>query len=113
MSARYTLYGTLIHATVVVSAIAAVTALGMQGTIDGQSVVAVLAAAIGFAGANATSVSSLGAVVNGKSIVTPQLIAEQGATARTGMVAAGLSEAHVVHPETPTSEAEREESRGA
>lgn len=108
VNAKFTLYGTLIHAAVVVSAIVAVTVLGAQGTIDGQSVVAVLAAAIGFAGANATSVSSLGAVVNGKSVVTPQLLAEQGATARTAIVAAGGSESHVVRPQTPTSEAERE-----
>lgn len=54
----------------VLAAIVAVTLLGLHGTIDGESVVAVLGTAIGFAGANVSGVGAVAQAVNGKSIVS-------------------------------------------
>lgn len=103
VSAKDSLYVQGIHVTVVLSAIFAVSLLGYHGTLDGQSVVAVLGAAIGFAGANVSSVGSLAQAVNGKSVVTSQLLAEQGATARTAIVSAAAADSHTVEPSAPDS----------
>lgn len=98
MPPRQPLYVLAIHGSIVLAAILTVGILGFHGTLDGQSVVAVLGTAIGFAGGTASSLGSLNTVVNGKSVVTPQLLAEQGATARTAIVAASSSEPHTVEP---------------
>lgn len=95
---RQPLYVLAIYGGIVFASIVTVGILGYHGTLDGQSVVAILGAAIGFAGGSASSLGSLNSVVNGKSVVTPQLLAEQGATQRTAIVASAGSEAHVVEP---------------
>lgn len=104
MPARQQLYVLAIHGGIVLAAIATVGILGFHGTLDGQSVVAILGAAIGFAGGTASSLGSLNTVVNGKSVVTPQFVAEQAATQRTAIVASAGSEAHTVKPATVTPE---------
>lgn len=101
MTARQPLYTLSIHGGIVLAAIITVGILGYHGTLDGQSVVAILGAAIGFAGGSASSLGSLNSVVNGKSILTSQQIAEQGATQRTAIVASAASEAHHVEPVAP------------
>lgn len=77
------------HAGLVLAAIVAVTVLGIDGTIDGQSVVAVLGTAIGFAGASATSVGSLAQAVNGKSVISTAAMADREATLRAAVSASG------------------------
>lgn len=101
---RQALYTLGIHGGIVLAAIVTVGVLGYHGTLDGQSVVAILGAAIGFAGGTASSLGSLNTVVNGKSVVTPQFVAEQAATQRTAIVASAGSEAHTVKPAVVTPE---------
>ena len=101
MSSRQPLYVLAIHGGIVLAAIMTVGLLGFHGTLDGQSVVAILGAAIGFAGGSASSLGSLGAVVNGKSLMTSQQVSEQGATQRTAIVAAAAGDPHRVTPVTP------------
>ena len=101
MPPRQPLYVLAIHGSIVLAAILVVAVLGYHGTLDGQSVVAVLGTAIGFAGGTASSLGSLNTVVNGKSVLTEQLIAEQAATQRTAILSAAASEPHVVTPEQP------------
>lgn len=85
MQARDNLIATVIHSSIVLAAIAAVVVLGIHGTLDGQSVIAVLGAAIGFAGANATAVSSLGAAINGKATVPTETLTQREVTLRAAM----------------------------
>lgn len=101
MTARQPLYVLAIHGSIVLAAILVVALLGYHGTLDGQSVVAVLGTAIGFAGGSAASQASLNTVVSGKSVLSQEMMAEQGATQRTAIIAAAASEAHDVTPQTP------------
>lgn len=96
MSARQSIIVQGVHGGIVVAAILAVTILGYHGTIDGESVVAVLGAAIGFAGANATSIGSLAQAVNGKAVIPAHNLAEREATLRTAMIASAASSPHTV-----------------
>lgn len=77
--------------------------LGYHGTLNSDAVAAILTGALTLAGGAAAGTAAVGAVVNGKSVVTPQLLAEQGATARTAIVAASASDAHVVEPAAPVN----------
>ena len=70
MSARHSLIVVGVQAGIVLAAVIAVTILGVEGTLDGQSVVAILGAAIGFAGGAGASVSAVGQAVNGKATVS-------------------------------------------
>ena len=70
MNQRQVIYVQAMSVSVVIAAILGVTLLGFHGTLDGQSVVAVLGTAIGFAGANVTSVSTLAQAVNGKATMS-------------------------------------------
>lgn len=70
MTPRQQLYTQALGVSVVLAAIMAVTVLGFHGTIDGESVVAVLGTAIGFAGANLSSGGALAQAVNGKATVS-------------------------------------------
>lgn len=73
------------HGGIVLASIVAVTLLGVEGTLDGQSVVAVLAAAIGFAGASASQIGSLAQAVNGKSVISGSSMADRETTLRTAI----------------------------
>lgn len=90
-------YGAIVGLTVVGAII-----LGWQGSISEAAITAIFGAAVGFAGGSAASGSTLYAVVNGKSVVTPQLIAEQGANTRTAIIAASASDPRSVSPVEPT-----------
>lgn len=96
MTTRQSLVVQGMHAAIVLSAIVAVTALGINGTLDGQSVVAVLAAAIGFAGASGSQIGTLAQAVNGKATMSNESLADREATLRTAMVAAAATPAHVM-----------------
>ncbi|HVE35372.1 MAG TPA: hypothetical protein VNC18_17535 [Gemmatimonadaceae bacterium] len=104
MTARQSLLLQGMHAFIVLGVLASVTVLGVQGTLTGESVIAVYAAAIGFAGASAGQIGTLAQAVNGKSVVTSQMLAEQGATNRTGLVAAAGGSAHTVTPIIPVDQ---------
>lgn len=83
------------HAAIVLAVVVATVILGVQGTLDSSSVLGILGAAIGFAGGTAASLGSLGAAVNGKSVVTPQLVSEQASMQRAALAAAAASPPHV------------------
>lgn len=106
MPPRQPLYVLAIHGGIVLATILTVGVLGYHGTLDGQTISAVLGAAIGFAGGTASSLGSLNTVVNGKSVVTPQLLAEQGATNRTALATAAAAAAHNVKPQAPQEQPE-------
>lgn len=94
--AQLAVYGAIVGLTVVGAII-----LGWQGSISEAAITAIFGAAIGFAGGSAASGSTLYSVVNGKSVVTPQLISEQAATNRTALVAAAASAPATVTPVEP------------
>lgn len=81
-------YGVIVFTTVIGAIL-----LGWQGTISEAAVTAIFGAAVGFAGGAAAGQGAVYTAVNGKSVVTPQLIAEQGANVRTALVAAAGSPA--------------------
>lgn len=66
--------------------------LGYNGSLNSDAVAAILVGALALAGGSAASTGAVYAAVNGKSTVTPQLLAEQGATNRTAIVAASASQ---------------------
>lgn len=101
MSGRQSIYVLGFHAGLAGSIVIAATVLGYHGTLDSATVAAIFAAALGFAGGTASSLGSLGAVVNGKSVITAQQIAEQGATQRTAIVAAASAQPRDVDAVTP------------
>lgn len=70
MTPRQTIYVQAMSGGLVLAAIICVTVLGFHGTLDGQSVVAVLGTAIGFAGANVSGVGAVAQAVNGKATVS-------------------------------------------
>lgn len=98
MDARQSLYVQGLHVGVVLAAIIAVAILGYHGTLDGQSVVAVLGGAIGYAGANASSIGSLAQAVNGKAVIPASEMANRESTLRTAFGAAAQSESHTIEP---------------
>lgn len=101
MTTRQSLTVQGMHAAIVLASILAVTALGINGTLDGQSVVAVLAAAIGFAGASSSQIGTLAQAVNGKATMSNEAMADREATLRTAMVAAAATPAHEMHAVEP------------
>lgn len=102
VTARQNLVQLGVYGLVVLSTVIGAIILGWQGTLDSAAVTAIFGAAVGFAGGSAASGSTLFAVVNGKSVVTPQLLAEQGATTRTSIIAAAGSQAQTVTPVEPS-----------
>lgn len=97
----------VMHGVIVLSVVVVTCVLGIQGTLDSPSILGILGAAIGFAGGTAASLGSLGAAVNGKSVVTPQLISEQASMQRAALVAAAATPSHVVPVQpVPTGEGE-------
>lgn len=103
MNAKQSMAVMAMHGAIVLSVVVATVILGVQGTLDSSSVLGILGAAIGFAGGTAASLGSLGAAVNGKSVITPQMISEQGAMQRTAMLAAASAPSHIVEASEPTT----------
>lgn len=105
MSIRQTLYVQVMHGGIVLAAIVAVVILGYNGTLDGQSVVAILGAAIGFAGGSVASIGAVGQVVNGKATIPLSELANREQTLRDALAASASSPAHTVHPsQVPAAE---------
>lgn len=101
MTGRQSILILAFHGAIVTVLVIAATVLGFHGTLDASAVTAIFGAALGFAGGTASSLGSLGAVVNGKSVVTQQQVAEQGAAQRTAIVAAAGGEARRMVPVEP------------
>lgn len=109
MTGRQNLVQLCVYGAIVLATVVGAIVLGVQGSISEAAVTAIFGAAIGFAGGSAASGSTLYAVVNGKSVVTPQLVAEQGANTRTAIIAAAGAEAQRVTPVSPATAEERGE----
>lgn len=97
-----------IYASIALAAVVGAVILGWRGALNSDAVAAILTGALALAGGAAAGIGAVGAVVNGKSVVTPQLIAEQGANTRTAIVAAAGTSATTVTPVEPQHEAEHE-----
>ena len=98
----------VIYASIALAAVIGAVILGWRGALNSDAVAAILTGALALAGGAAAGIGTVGAVVNGKSVVTHQLIAEQGANTRTALVAAAGAPANTVTPVEPTVEGEHE-----
>jgi hypothetical protein len=67
-------YVLVLHAVVAILSIAAVTVLVALHDLEAQAAVAIFGTAIGLAGGSASAVASLGASVNGKSVVSEGIL---------------------------------------
>lgn len=98
MTGRQTLAQMVIYGAIALAAVIGAVLLGYTGNLNSDAVAAILTGALALAGGSAASTGAVFAAVNGKSTVTPQLVAEQGATNRTAIVAAAGSQPHTVEP---------------
>lgn len=102
MNSRQTLYVLAMQGAIALAVIVVVCILGVQGTLDGESVVAILSSALALAGAAATAFGALGAAVNGKAVVSHAEMANREETLRTAFAASAAAPAHTVAPVEPT-----------
>lgn len=102
VTGRQSLVQLCVYGAIALAAVAGAILLGYHGTLNSDAVAAILTGALALAGASAAGTSAVYQAVNGKSVVTPQLLAEQGANQRTAIVAAAASNAHTVTPVEPT-----------
>jgi hypothetical protein len=91
MTGKQTLFQMIIYGMIALAAVIGAVILGYNGSLNSDAVAAILVGALALAGGSAASTGAVYAAVNGKSTVTPQLLAEQGATNRTALVAAAAS----------------------
>lgn len=108
MSARQQLVQQGIYGGIALAAVLGAVLLGYSGNLNSDAVAAILTGALALAGGAATGIGAVGAVVNGKSVITAQQVAEQGATQRTALVAAASSQPTAVTPVEPTPPAPEE-----
>ena len=92
MTGKQTLFQMVIYGLIALAAVIGAVVLGYNGALASDAVAAILVGALALAGGSAASTGAVYAAVNGKSTVTPQLIAEQGATNRTAIVAAAAAQ---------------------
>lgn len=93
----------VIYGLIALAAVIGAVVLGYSGNLASDAVAAILVGALALAGGSAASTGAVYAAVNGKSTVTPQLIAEAGATNRTAIVAAAASQPATVAPQDPVT----------
>jgi hypothetical protein len=98
MTGKQTLFQMVIYGMIALAAVIGAVILGYNGSLNSDAVAAILVGALALAGGSAASTGAVYAAVNGKSTVTPQLLAEQGATNRTAIVAASSSQPTQVTP---------------
>ena len=98
MAGRQNIYQLAIYGSIALAAVGGAILLGYHGTLNSDAVAAILTGALALAGGTASSVGTLYTAVNGKSVVSHQMTAEQGATTRTAIVAAAGSQPQVVEP---------------
>lgn len=82
MSGKQTLIVMGLHGGIALAVIIAGTVLALKGAIDAQTVSVLFGAALGAAGASASSIAALGAAVNGKMTITPEASAQREETLR-------------------------------
>lgn len=102
MNSRQTLYVLAMQGLIAICVIVVVCILGVQGTLDGESVVAILSSALALAGAAATAFGALGSAVNGKATIPADQMADRETTLRHAFAASAASPAHLV--DDPPSE---------
>lgn len=101
VSGRQNLVQQGIYGAIALAAVVGAVVLGYAGNLNSDAVAAILTGALALAGGAATGIGAVGAVVNGKSVITAQQVAEQGATQRTAIVAAAANDSHTVTPVEP------------
>ena len=99
MGRNQTLAQMVIYGAIAITAVIGAIVLGYSGNLASDAVAAILVGALALAGGSASATGAVYAAVNGKSTVTPQLIAEQGATNRTAIVAAAAQPTSIVASE--------------
>lgn len=85
MSGPQTWYVMALHGAIAMAVVIAATLLAYHGSIDGQTVSVVYGAALGLAGASASSIAALAQAVNGKSVVSHDDMAAREQTLRTAI----------------------------
>lgn len=80
MNTRQTLYLLTIHAGIAIVVVAAATVLSFHGNIDAQTVSVIFGAVLGIAGASAASLATLGAAVNGKAVLSNEMMQQREQT---------------------------------
>lgn len=107
MNRNQTLAQMVIYGLIALAAVIGAVVLGYSGNLASDAVAAILVGALALAGGSAASTGAVYAAVNGKSTVTPQLIAEVGATNRTAIVAAAASQPSTVVASEPVPSPEQ------
>ena len=107
MDRNQTLAQMVIYGAIALAAVIGAIILGYNGSLDPAAVASILVGALALSGGSASATGAVYAAVNGKSTVTPQLLAEQGATNRTALVAASASPPTTVEPVAPTTHEEQ------
>lgn len=101
MNNRQNLAQLAIYGAIALVAVAGTILLGLNDKLNSDAVAAILTGALALAGGSAASIGAVYTAVNGKSVVTPQLLAEQGANQRTAIIAAAAGGASTVTPVEP------------
>lgn len=94
MNARQSLYVVAIYAGIAFSVVLSATILGVQGTLDSQTLSNVLMGALGFAGGAAIGAGTLSQAVNGKAVISHAEMANRETTLRTALAASAASDPH-------------------
>lgn len=102
MNSRQTLYVLAMQGVIALAVVIVVCVLGVQGTLEGESVVAILSSALALAGGAAAAVSALGSAVNGKATIPAAEMANREHTLRTAIAGASAAPAHDVGTEDTT-----------
>ncbi len=101
VTGRQSLVQLCVYGAIALAAVMGAVILGYHGTLNSDAVAAILTGALALAGASAASQGAIYQAVNGKSVVTEQLLSEQGANQRTAIVAAAGGNANTVTPVEP------------
>lgn len=113
VSGRQNLIQIGIFGLIGLGAVVGTVVLAWHGSLSGDAAAGLLATAFSLAGAAALGQGTLNSVVNGKSVVSSELLREQGANQRTAIVAAAAGGAAEVTPVEPMRPSEPESGDGA
>lgn len=97
-----------IYGAIALMAVLGAVILGYHGTLNSDAVAAILTGALALAGGAAAGQGAVYTAVNGKSLVSSEMLREQGASQRTAIVAAAAGSASTVEPVHPAPAAEEE-----
>lgn len=109
MSGRQNLFQLLIYGLIALSAVIGAVILGWRGALNSDAVAAILTGALALAGGAAAGQGAVYTAVNGKSVVSHELLAEQGATQRTAIIAAAGAQPSTVTPVVPATRPQESE----